>query len=255
MQSLLASPLVNQSNLAKLTQQVTPTSSQTSETILAYPCVWEGCQEIFEDSVDLGSHILRSSHLHGEGDGSYYCHWSQCHRKKDVGGKPFDSLQKITRHVKEVHLLRVFPQQVPIAKLGSRFHRRGIFIKDQLPLTATPSQVSTPINQPQAIPLQLVAPLAPPAAPVPMATPPPVSLATPTVTPVAITPQQLQQALKATPISLLPSTSSPEVIPLTTSTLTPVQEETITTVAAPPSIFIAPPTNLQKVVHSQIYLK
>lgn len=155
-------------NQAKIAQQ------NTTDTILAYPCVWEGCQEIFEDSIDLGSHIFKSNHLHAEVDGSYYCYWSQCPRNKD-NAKPFDSLQKITRHVKEVHLLRVYPQKVPFVKMNSpSFHRRGVFMKESFCATSTADVQQIP----------------------PTSTHP--SNTTPVVTPVNITPVQLAKAVKAT---------------------------------------------------------
>ena len=268
-------------NQAKVGQQ------HTSDAILAYPCVWEGCQEIFEDSVDLGSHIFRSDHLHAEVDGNYYCYWFQCPRKKEVNGKPFDSLQKITRHVKEVHLLRVYPQKVPMVKIhGSHFHRRGVFMKDLPCDTSTEVQASA-------------------------STLTHTSNTTPVVTPVNITPIQLNKAVKATliqPISqdstnpVLSTVSTVSITPTTntglisvppcgnntpihtnvttglitsniypgignTSDISPgfnniaplqtVPEITFTTNTATISsnVFINPPSSQKQVVHSQIYMK
>lgn len=207
----MTSPLVNQ---AKLVQQLTP----HVDPVLAYPCAWDNCQESFEDISDLGSHIIRSNHLCSESDGSYYCHWTHCPRKREHGGKPFDSLQKITRHVKEVHLLRVHPLVKP--------HQFHPIVKDQ-PL---PSSLSSPV---------------------PLITPANIITTTRTSCPSFLQPASLE-TVAPEPSRITPQNNS-QPPPVTISIDTTSHLQTVT--QTPPSVFVAPPTNQKQIFHSKLYLK
>ena len=216
-------------------------------TILAYPCIWGTCKEIFEDNVDLGAHILRSNHILCEKDG-YYCHWKGCPRTKEHNGKPFDTLQKITRHVKEVHMLRIIAQKVPIDQLGANYHRRGTFLKEgTLPETIPIQQHS---QQPSFVtPPQPLLPIAQPIVSfdVTTVTPTPVS----TVIPQALAASQLLNTVPTTSIQTITTTSNHT--PSAPPSDQPVEK--ITTDTTPPSVFVPPPNNNREVVHSQIYLE
>ncbi len=209
-----------------------PTNVQSNQstisTILAYPCTWGTCGEIFEDNIDLCSHIFKSSHIICENDG-YYCYWNSCPRNKEH--KPFDTVQKLTRHIKEVHMLRISAQKVPVDQLGVNYHRRGMFRKDITETTPTQSIIQQPS----------------------LATPSPLITLTQSVT--TPTPIILPPLQSDTPI--IPSTI---IVPVTTiqSNVTMVTTTPTTTTnkqATPPNVFIPPPINTRQVVHSQIYLE
>ena len=219
--------------------------------------MWDGCSEIFEDSLDLGAHILRSSHLRFESDG-FYCYWNGCPRTKEHSGRPFDTLQKITRHVKEVHMLRVVPRQVSVDQLGTNFHRRGVFLKDSISLPQIPpvqpiisqSILTTPTHPVLATPTQIFpsVSITPSTATLTQNS---VSIAT---TQVLGTPIHISQTVTATPISAVSRTN------VDTTQSTPARPhsqptEDVTMETTPPSIFIPPPKNQREVVHSKIYQK
>lgn len=256
------SPSATPSQILSLTP---PTAAQShplpalggTHMIWAYPCQWGTCNDVFEDNVDLGLHLTRTDHIKPEKDG-YYCYWKGCPRTKENNGKPFDVLQKIIRHVKEVHMLRIVAQKLSIDKLGCNYFRRGVFLKDT-PLTET-------MPSPQQILQQatLVMPTPPTPSSSLLAGQGGVSLTTqdPT-TPITSTagPSSL------TPLTSTPSKASiqpvPPVVPhsehtadtSSMATQTGVTPPTYNENATPPNVFISPPNNTRQVCHSQIYME
>ncbi|XP_019864490.1 PREDICTED: protein polybromo-1-like [Amphimedon queenslandica] len=222
LQSLLA---VNQ---AKALHQ------QPATTTLAYPCMWNGCQESFDDTAELGSHIIRSNHISPEPDGNYYCYWSNCPRNKSQA-KPFDSLQKITRHVKEVHLLRIHTQQAPVLKSLPRSTISTPLLKDSVTTSTQALQPSIPITPVNVTPINAATQITP-----------------------------FHESVSSTPQNNIITTPVP-VTP--TLMITPQQTTTVTSTGttdavvqadpqsdSPPSIFVAPPTKKKPIYHSKLYL-
>lgn len=195
----------------------------------AYPCMWNTCQESFDDTAELSSHITRSNHIFPESDGNYYCYWSHCSRNKSLGGKPFDTLQKITRHVKEVHLLRIHTQPAPVLK--------------SLPQPTIPVPLIKDINSTNT----------PPSIPIPAVN------VTPTPTTNSLT--HFHESSSSIPRSNIATTSVP-----VTPALTVTPQQAVTTASSAvaqnvphsdslPSIFVAPPPKRKQIYHSKLYLK
>lgn len=225
LQSLLA---VNQ---AKALHQ------QPATTTLAYPCMWNGCQESFDDTAELGSHIIRSNHISPEPDGNYYCYWSHCPRNKSQA-KPFDSLQKITRHVKEVHLLRIqsIHTQVPVLKSLPRSTISTPLLKDSVTTSTQALQPPIPITAVNVTPINAATQI------------------TPFHESVSSTPQN---NIIATPV---PATATLMITPQQSTTVTSTSTTDAVVQAdpqsdSPPSIFVAPPTKKKPIYHSKLYLK
>ena len=234
-----ASPSISSIQSAPPTQG--PVTGKQSTTILAYPCTWGSCQEIFEDNIDLGSHIIKSNHIFCESDG-YYCYWKGCPRTKEHNGKPFDTLQKITRHVKEVHMLRIVAQKVPVDQLGSNYHRRGLFLKDSSQVEATPThqiaqQPGIVVPTPSLIPSgqSILSP--------DVATPSPTAVSSIVPSPVILPPSVI-----APPTA----SSNPAAVTANVPSAPPPKPPDADT---PPNVFVPPPKNMRQVVHSQIYLE
>lgn len=238
-------PPPSSSPLRPPTPPVDSPSVTSTGLIPVFPCVWGNCTALFEDSTDLANHLLRSgpgTHINRDTDGNYYCYWANCPRHRELGGRPFDTFPKITRHVKEVHLLRVVPRQMPIDHLGSNFHRKN---KGGLKM-ASPLTPSSSLSQSSSIghlpPIRLVNPMV--AANLSSQT-----VALPTL------PQTIPTSIP------IPSASLPKPTLSTTSAvaIAPTQQATSTVSAAdtktPPSIYHPPPPNQRRVVHSSIYLK
>lgn len=232
LQSLLTSPLINQ----RLIQQQQPppiVSPQvpSESSVLSYPCMWENCTDTFTNIADLGSHIVRSNHIKPEPDGiHYYCYWSYCLRKKNHGGKPFDSLHKITRHVKEVHLLKIHPQ-VTLTKPSLTVSPTT---KDQ---KKTPPTVNVSSLPSLITPFQAA-----------LSVPP----TTQSPSPAATNPMSLIQPLRETATTSINSTS--ETVPPTD--IPPVSSDSPDTITETlPSIFVEPPNSQKEIYHSNIYLK
>lgn len=183
---------------------------------------------VYEDNVDLGLHVVQSDHIKAEPDG-YYCYWKGCTRTKDNGGKPFDSLQKIVRHIKEVHMLKILAQKVVMDKLGANYFRRGAFLKDT-PIKDTPLTETMPT--PQQILQQATLAI------------------NPSTSAIGTTPTQ-QIKLPTTVVQATP-TNSVSTATVATQTSPPTHNEKSDT---PPNVFVPPPNNTRKVCHSQIYMK
>ncbi|KAI1728893.1 HMG (high mobility group) box domain-containing protein [Ditylenchus destructor] len=95
---------------------LTPTSKILQPgQIRVYSCRWQLCDFQFDSQDGLYEHV-KSSHTSQivDGDNQYVCLWTSClkYRKE---GKPFPSLPRLHRHIKEKHLPSsskpIFPNQ------------------------------------------------------------------------------------------------------------------------------------------------
>uniref|UniRef100_A0A146KQX2 Protein polybromo-1 n=1 Tax=Lygus hesperus TaxID=30085 RepID=A0A146KQX2_LYGHE len=85
-------------------------------TEIVFECAWDTCDWQFEDNADAVEHAVNDPTGHvnlffqslvaaGQTDIEYQCQWRGCTRTKKTI-PPFPNLQRILRHVKEVHLLK-----------------------------------------------------------------------------------------------------------------------------------------------------
>ncbi|XP_026831166.1 protein polybromo-1 isoform X10 [Ooceraea biroi] len=86
---------------------------------VVYECCWDNCDWQFEDMTDCIDHCIaeqnghvQSSFVNAPSDVEYQCQWRGCGRtKKSV--PPFPSVQRLARHVKEVHILKSHGRIIP----------------------------------------------------------------------------------------------------------------------------------------------
>ncbi|XP_050496969.1 protein polybromo-1 isoform X5 [Bombus huntii] len=86
---------------------------------VVYECCWDNCDWQFEDMTDCIDHCIaeqnghvQSSFINAASDVEFQCQWRGCGRtKKSV--PPFPSVQRLARHVKEVHILKSNGRIIP----------------------------------------------------------------------------------------------------------------------------------------------
>ncbi|XP_058792072.1 protein polybromo-1 isoform X2 [Phymastichus coffea] len=93
---------------------------------VVYECCWENCDYQFEDMADCIEHSVaeQSGHVQNyfanANDMEYQCQWRGCGRlKKSV--PPFPSVQRLARHVKEVHILKSNGRIIPPSERSRNF--------------------------------------------------------------------------------------------------------------------------------------
>ncbi|XP_066590432.1 protein polybromo-1 [Prorops nasuta] len=97
----------------------TTTNSANVIQDVVYECCWDNCDWQFEDMTDCIDHCIaeqsghvQSSFLNASSDVEFQCQWRGCGRtKKSV--PPFPSVQRLARHVKEVHILKSNGRIIP----------------------------------------------------------------------------------------------------------------------------------------------
>ncbi|CAB0036173.1 unnamed protein product [Trichogramma brassicae] len=87
---------------------------------IIFECCWDNCDYQFEDMADCIEHSVAEQGGHvqtffNNTDIEYQCQWRGCGRmKKPV--PPFPSVQRLARHVKEVHILKSNGKYLPPAE-------------------------------------------------------------------------------------------------------------------------------------------
>ncbi|KAK7869922.1 hypothetical protein R5R35_013708 [Gryllus longicercus] len=112
---------VNEETAAKQAEEMcpspaapsTPNPSPANNTVdIVYECCWDNCDWQFEDISDCTEHCVNETNGHVQqyfasinqtSDSEYQCQWRGCMRVKK-GSSPFPNLQRLTRHVKELHI-------------------------------------------------------------------------------------------------------------------------------------------------------
>ncbi|XP_020708055.1 protein polybromo-1 isoform X4 [Athalia rosae] len=92
-----------------------------------FECCWDGCDWQFEDMTDCIDHCIaeqnghvQASFANATADVEFQCQWRGCGRtKKSV--PPFPSVQRLARHVKEVHILKSNGRVVPPAERSKNY--------------------------------------------------------------------------------------------------------------------------------------
>ncbi|XP_046750131.1 protein polybromo-1 isoform X6 [Diprion similis] len=92
-----------------------------------FECCWDGCDWQFEDMTDCIDHCIaeqnghvQASFANASSDVEFQCQWRGCGRtKKSV--PPFPSVQRLARHVKEVHILKSNGRVVPPAERSKNY--------------------------------------------------------------------------------------------------------------------------------------
>ncbi|KAK8745940.1 hypothetical protein OTU49_017190 [Cherax quadricarinatus] len=86
-------------------QQTTPDLPLPNNPDVVFECMWESCDFMFEDLADLSDHLLLEStgHVHKVTQ-VFECGWRGCSRHKKSSLAPFPMVQRLVRHVREVHI-------------------------------------------------------------------------------------------------------------------------------------------------------
>ncbi|XP_076646404.1 protein polybromo isoform X1 [Halictus rubicundus] len=94
---------------------------------VVYECCWDNCDWQFEDMTDCIDHCIaeqnghvQSSFINAASDVEFQCQWRGCGRtKKSV--PPFPSVQRLARHVKEVHILKSNGRIIPPSERSKNY--------------------------------------------------------------------------------------------------------------------------------------
>ncbi|CAL7944798.1 unnamed protein product [Xylocopa violacea] len=94
---------------------------------VVYECCWDNCDWQFEDMTDCIDHCIaeqnghvQSSFVNAASDVEFQCQWRGCGRtKKSV--PPFPSVQRLARHVKEVHILKSNGRIIPPSERSKNY--------------------------------------------------------------------------------------------------------------------------------------
>ncbi|KAK3930738.1 Protein polybromo-1 [Frankliniella fusca] len=99
-------------------------------TEMLWECCWDTCDYQFEDMSDciehcVGSGLDPSGHVHTyfanqPSESEWQCQWRNCGRIKK-GSLPFPNLQRLARHVKEVHIQKSTGRMIPLAERTKNF--------------------------------------------------------------------------------------------------------------------------------------
>ncbi|CAI7994007.1 Protein polybromo-1 [Geodia barretti] len=196
-----------------------------------------------------------TTHLVREADGHFYCRWANCPRNPRHGGRAFDAMPKITRHVKEVHLLKL--SQTALG-LNPRSHViQGQVVRPPAPSPPAPSPVISLSSIP--LPSNFASPSLP-VAHIPIITPPPVPIGTNLSSSYTTSSVSLdaQQSVPSATVEGTPA-AAPVSLSSVPSTAPPPSSDAPTTTSAIPlpisSIFVAPPVDKKPILHSAIYTK
>lgn len=74
---------------------------------VVFECMWESCDHMFEDLADLSDHLLLEATGHVfKVTQEFECRWRGCSRHKKSSLAPFPMVQRLARHVREVHILK-----------------------------------------------------------------------------------------------------------------------------------------------------
>lgn len=82
-----------------------------------FECCWDTCDYQFEDPIDCVEHCISEGHGHVStyykepprsktGEIDYTCMWRNCIRKIKKNTIPFTHLQRLLKHVREVHIIK-----------------------------------------------------------------------------------------------------------------------------------------------------
>ncbi|XP_074113520.1 protein polybromo isoform X2 [Cotesia typhae] len=123
-----------------------------------FECCWDNCDWQFEDMTDCIDHCIaeqnghvQSSFINAPADVEFQCQWRGCGRtKKNV--PPFPSVQRLARHVKEVHILKGNGRIIPPSERSKNYMAsKGPTIlppmDNEILATATQTTTAAPVSK------------------------------------------------------------------------------------------------------------
>ncbi|XP_066994132.2 protein polybromo-1 isoform X3 [Anabrus simplex] len=95
---------------------------------VVYECCWENCDWQFEDITDCIDHSIHETNGHVQmyfaaippSDCEFQCQWRGCTRVKK-GASPFPNVQRLARHIKEVHIQKGNGRVIPVHERSRNF--------------------------------------------------------------------------------------------------------------------------------------
>ncbi|VDO63669.1 unnamed protein product [Heligmosomoides polygyrus] len=189
--------------------------------IRIFQCKWINCDSQFDSENGLYEHIVQhhTSQIIMDSEQQYVCMWVTCVRNRKEG-KPFPSLPRLHRHMKEKHLATAM-KSVYANQIGRNFFK--------LSTQSTPGGETSQMSQPH----------------------PPQSAQIPQ----QVTHQSAPSCSQGTAVSSwvfsVPPSSSMVVPTITDAGRTVVRSQ------APEPVFVAPPSSVhaRRVLHSEAYLR
>ncbi|XP_047493283.1 protein polybromo-1-like isoform X2 [Penaeus chinensis] len=130
------------------TQSSTPDLPLPNNPDVVFECMWESCDYMFEDLYDLSDHLLQENggHVHKVSQ-VFECGWRGCSRHKKSSLAPFPMVQRLMRHVREVHIQKNTGRIIQHQDRSRNFvasSRRSLV--SQEPPQTTPTQTSYPTS-------------------------------------------------------------------------------------------------------------
>lgn len=130
------------------TQSSTPDLPLPNNPDVVFECMWESCDYMFEDLYDLSDHLLQENggHVHKVSQ-VFECGWRGCSRHKKSSLAPFPMVQRLMRHVREVHIQKNTGRIIQHQDRSRNFvasSRRSLV--SQEPPQTTPAQTSYPTS-------------------------------------------------------------------------------------------------------------
>ncbi|XP_018021058.1 protein polybromo-1 [Hyalella azteca] len=100
--ALLGTPETPVSSVSAAHEMPLPTSPD-----IVFECMWGDCDVMFEDLADMYDHLLNEQTGHVcKVKTTFECQWRTCSRHKKNNLMPFPMLARLTRHTREVHLMK-----------------------------------------------------------------------------------------------------------------------------------------------------
>lgn len=155
------------------TSEETCTSPAPVHPDQIYECYWDQCDYQFEELIDCLEHCIKEkdgvaghvqSYFQQNPDAEMHCLWRGCQRiKNKKNSQPFPNVQRLVRHVKDLHINKGNGRVVAPENRNKNFKpsSRGNAIAMRPTPTATPtpssasSSVPTPVAPPTPAPKQL----------------------------------------------------------------------------------------------------
>ncbi|KAB7505112.1 Protein polybromo-1 [Armadillidium nasatum] len=89
------------------TQKISSELPLPNNPDMVFECLWDNCDFMFEDLSDLYDHVFSENTGHfNRLQNVFECSWRGCSRHKKTSLTPFPLMQRLIRHVREVHIAK-----------------------------------------------------------------------------------------------------------------------------------------------------
>jgi len=122
----------------------TPSAVAANSADVIYECCWQKCHWQYEDINDLTDHLLQEPNGHVQStvnanDSEFQCMWRGCSRIRK-GVPPFPKMERLLRHIREVHIQKNQGRVVPPADRSKYFVHSKKMARNAPPTGSSASQ-------------------------------------------------------------------------------------------------------------------